>query len=65
MNSTPLERIRTRGTKVDASLSMGAGATPFGVFTAPDLLGTRIEYLDERMRPMIEEWVRSGRLPTG
>ena len=60
-----LERLRRQGIGIDALFRPDADSPPFAMITAPDLLGARIEYVDEVDREPIEEWVRTGRYPGG
>jgi quinol monooxygenase YgiN/catechol 2,3-dioxygenase-like lactoylglutathione lyase family enzyme len=59
-----LERLRAQDVGVDAVFRPTAGATPFAIITAPDLLGGRIEYVGVEEAGPIEEWVRTGRYPS-
>ncbi len=58
-----LEQLRAQRVGVDAVFRPAAGATPFAIITAADLLGARIEYVGIEDASPIEEWVRTGRYP--
>jgi len=58
-----LDQLRAQNVGIDAYFRPAAGATPFAVITAPDLLGARIEYVGIEDVGPIEEWVRTGRYP--
>ena len=61
--SARLETLRAQDIGIDAIFRPAAGATPFAVITAPDLLGARLEYVGIEDVGEIEEWVRTGRYP--
>lgn len=58
-----MEKLRAQNVGIDAVFRPGAGATPFAIITAADLLGGRIEYVGIEDLGPIEEWVRTGRYP--
>ncbi|GAB1643428.1 antibiotic biosynthesis monooxygenase [Krasilnikovia sp. MM14-A1259] len=58
-----LEKLRAQNVGIDALFRPSAGATPFAIITAPDLLGARLEYVGVDDVLEIEEWVRTGRHP--
>jgi hypothetical protein len=60
-----LDRLKSRDVGVDAVFRTAEGSTPFSVITAPDLLGTRIEYVGLDSYEPISEWVLTGRYPGG
>lgn len=60
-----VEQLNAQGIGIDARFCMEAGATPFALITAPDLLGARIEYVGIDSYGPMTEWVRTGRLPSG
>jgi quinol monooxygenase YgiN/catechol 2,3-dioxygenase-like lactoylglutathione lyase family enzyme len=60
-----LARLKKQKVGVDALFRMDAVSPPFAMITAPDLLGARIEYVDESDRAPIEEWARTGKYPGG
>ena len=60
-----LAQLKKQKVGVDALFRMDATSPPFAMITAPDLLGARIEYVDESDRAPIEEWVRTGKYPGG
>jgi len=60
-----MAKLRTKGIGFDALFRMDANSPPFAMITKPDLLGTRIEYVDVSDKPAIEEWVRTGKFPGG
>ncbi len=60
-----LKHLETQGIGLDALFRMDATSPPFSMITAPDLSGSRVEYVDVRSRGAIEEWVRTGRYPGG
>lgn len=50
---------------IDAKFRMEAKKPPFALITKPDLVGTRIEYVDISDKTAIEEWVKTGKFPGG
>jgi len=60
-----VKRLEEQGVGIDAAFRMDSDSTPFALITAPDLLGTRIEYVSTDDIGPIEEWVRTGRYPGG
>jgi catechol 2,3-dioxygenase-like lactoylglutathione lyase family enzyme len=60
-----LEILRQKKFGIDALFRMDADTPPFAMITAPDLLGARIEYVQDGAREPIEEWVTTGKYPGG
>ncbi|WP_113699638.1 VOC family protein [Nonomuraea lactucae] len=58
-----LERLRASGVSVDAVAGYAKEMPPYAIWTGRDLFGARLEYVDEATRPVIEDWVRTGKLP--
>ena len=58
-----LEQLRANDVGIDALFRPAAGATPFAIITAPDLVGARLEYVGIEDVGEIAEWVRTGRYP--
>jgi catechol 2,3-dioxygenase-like lactoylglutathione lyase family enzyme len=58
-----LERLRTQKVGIDALMCYAElDRAPYGIITAPDAHGLRIEYADVSTRAMIEERIRTGRV---
>ncbi|HKO07718.1 MAG TPA: VOC family protein [Alphaproteobacteria bacterium] len=60
-----LEALKRSKIGIDALFRMDANTPPFAMITAPDLLGARIEYVEDTAKAPIEEWVRTGIYPGG
>jgi hypothetical protein len=60
-----LEELAKQVIGWDALFRMAPTATPYAMITKPDLLGTRIEYVEDTAREPIEQWVRTGKYPGG
>jgi catechol 2,3-dioxygenase-like lactoylglutathione lyase family enzyme len=60
-----LKRLEQQKIRLDAQFKMDANSLPFAMITEPVLMGARIEYVDVSNKDVIEEWVRTGRVPPG
>jgi catechol 2,3-dioxygenase-like lactoylglutathione lyase family enzyme len=60
-----LEQLEKQQIGWDALFRMSPTETPYAMITKPDLLGARIEYVEDTAREPIEEWVRTGKYPGG
>ena len=60
-----LEILKQNNVGLAALFRMDADTPPLAVITAPDLLGARLEYVDDTARGPLEEWVRTGKYPGG
>jgi hypothetical protein len=59
-----LELLRSQQLGIDARFCYAElDRLPYGIITAPDAYGMRIEYADVSTRAMIEERIRTGRVP--
>jgi catechol 2,3-dioxygenase-like lactoylglutathione lyase family enzyme len=60
-----LKTLEQQKIGLDAAFKMDANGLPFAIITEPILMGARIEYVDISNKPIIEEWVRTGKVPPG
>jgi hypothetical protein len=59
-----LQQLRAQRVGIDALICHPElDRPPYGIITAPDALGVRIEYADVAARAMMEERIRTGRVP--
>jgi quinol monooxygenase YgiN/catechol 2,3-dioxygenase-like lactoylglutathione lyase family enzyme len=60
-----VNELGRQGIGLDAAFRKEPGATPFAMITKPDLLGTRIEYVDATAEHAIDDWVWTGKYEGG
>jgi catechol 2,3-dioxygenase-like lactoylglutathione lyase family enzyme len=56
-----MRTLQENGIGIDAQLKASEDAVPFCIITKPDVLGIRLEYVDESAHPGIERWVHTGK----
>lgn len=60
-----LDALKNQGIGLETLFRMDEQTPPFSMITKPDLMGVRVEYVEDTAREAIEEWVRTGKYPGG
>lgn len=60
-----IEALQKQNIGLETLFRMDEKTPPFSMITKPDLMGVRIEYVEDTAREAIEEWARTGKYPGG